>query len=897
MNVRDSIRPHILVVVSLAVPMVASDLPGQFDNVINVPPDPAPASIDSDTQLNILDGADFPSSFFTPFDAGNSDGTSTNVEVNIRGGTVGDRFVANAGSQVNIFGGVVGDGFTVRTGGGVSILGGQVGGSLYAENDSTVIISGGTIGDNLYADGTTITLLGDNFEVDLEPVEGLNSTADQVVLDFPFFRTLTGTLSDGTPIAFWSGHFAGDQLLGTVILEKAVLPPIGPPLIDASAGSLPYGIRAGQTLVVDSGGTVGDHFNAGSGSEVSILDGGVVGMNFEVNDAVVEVMGGNVGNGFEVFGDSSVDIRGGRIGEAFALHGGHVNISGGHLAGGINNDGASVRISGGAIGDGLNSFRTIEIFGSNFLLDGQPIPGLEFVGASRDVFSPFVGYTTLTGVLSDGSPFAFLRSDGDLTAATDFFPPPLSPGVILHVTGSPASDKGLIIASQGDIPHGLREGQTLIVDSNGIVPDDFTTTPLSAVVVETGGSVGDNFEAVGATVNILGGTVGHSMDATVGSDVMIAGGTIGSNFEISGDSRVEMSGGVIEQGLAVSDHSTLTISGGIAKQNIRIGDGASLFVSGGSLGRSFTASSGSTAVISGGLIGVLFRTEEGSDVTLVGDRFRLNDALIDGLNQVDDTVSVNLANNDRLTGFLEDGTRFVLSGAEQIDRITNGTLKLRVANVDPSPPDVITLRNEEAPGGVRFGQTLVVAEGGIVGDDFSAGFGSSILIQGGSIGDNFYSASSRVTIESGEVGNRFEMVRNTEFNILGGSVGDSLQAYSGSQLNMQGGVVGERFTARSGSNVNLYGRQFTLDGIDITHSLSYDVPTTISQRDVILSGILADGTRFEFGLNSEFGRGDVFQRNSKLTLTLLVPEPSGALLTLLGVMVVGRHPFRRRHPL
>jgi hypothetical protein len=50
--------------------------------VINVPPDSAPSSIGRSTPLNLGDGG----VIGTVFQAGNSDGSSSNVEVNISGG-------------------------------------------------------------------------------------------------------------------------------------------------------------------------------------------------------------------------------------------------------------------------------------------------------------------------------------------------------------------------------------------------------------------------------------------------------------------------------------------------------------------------------------------------------------------------------------------------------------------------------------------------------------------------------------------------------------------------------------------------------------------------------------------------------------------------------------------
>ena len=56
----------------------------QFNSVINIPPESDPGVIESDVQLNLLPFGTLGSNF----DAGEFNGTSTNVEVNITGGSI-----------------------------------------------------------------------------------------------------------------------------------------------------------------------------------------------------------------------------------------------------------------------------------------------------------------------------------------------------------------------------------------------------------------------------------------------------------------------------------------------------------------------------------------------------------------------------------------------------------------------------------------------------------------------------------------------------------------------------------------------------------------------------------------------------------------------------------------
>ncbi len=111
---------------------------------------------------------------------------------------------------------------------------------------------------------------------------------------------------------------------------------------------------------------------------------------------------------------------------------------------------------------------------------------------------------------------------------------------------------------------------------------------------------------------------------------------------------------------------------------------------------------------------------------------------------------------------------------------------------------------------------------------------------------------------------------HVEVNISGGSVGNAFDASGGSVVNISGSSVGRFFDANSGSEVNLFGTRFVLDSIDITASLTTNVPFTITDRDVTLNGLLADGSGFSFDLNSTNISGqDYFDPLALLTVTLV----------------------------
>ena len=131
----------------------------------------------------------------------------------------------------------------------------------------------------------------------------------------------------------------------------------------------------------------------------------------------------------------------------------------------------------------------------------------------------------------------------------------------------------------------------------------------------------------------------------------------------------------------------------------------------------------------------------------------------------------------------------------------------------PNDEAVITGRDEESIGGVTRQTTqLNVSDGGTVGEDFDANSGS-------------------------------------EMNISGGTVGVFFGALSGSVVNISGGTFGDVFDTFESSVVNLQGSEFSIDGTPLSN-LQAGQPFTITDRDVTLSGVLADGEPFSFDLNA-----------------------------------------------
>jgi hypothetical protein len=178
---------------------------------------------------------------------------------------------------------------------------------------------------------------------------------------------------------------------------------------------------------------------------------------------------------------------------------------------------------------------------------------------------------------------------------------------------------------------------------------------------------------------------------------------------------------------------------------------------------------------------------------------------------------------------------------------------------------------------------------GRIGDSFVANV-DSFNLYGGSIGrffnaegvinilggnfDNGLHAYGTLNLYSGSIGLFGTAHDGSTINVTGGSLANSFVANLGSTINVSGGSIGNDFDAHAASAVNLFGTQIVLDGVDVTSLLTEGVPWTISDRDVMLTGTLVDGSSFEFGLFSvDLDNRDYFAADADLTFTLITTIP------------------------
>ncbi|QEG33139.1 hypothetical protein [Bythopirellula goksoeyrii] len=432
-------------------------------------------------------------------------------------------------------------------------------------------------------------------------------------------------------------------------------------------------------------------------------------------------------------------------------------------------------------------------------------------------------------------------------------------------------------------------------------------------------------------VNIMGGTVDDYLRAYNGSTVNISGGSVGNHFESYAGSVVNITGGTVGRSYDASLNSLLNVSGGSVGTEFTAGFSSIVNISGGSFDERFIAKDSSKVRLSGGTFGRNYnfsvRVESGSEFTLVGNEFRVNGTPLTGLETLGTSLQLDLTDSDLLSGIFADGTPFAFHRRD--DSFASGTLHLESATIPSIGPAIVNASTDPLPLGIRNGQTLWVRDEAVVPHSFNLGLGSTLLIEGGALGRNLEAVDATVNILGGSVGDRFDALAGSAVNVSGGSIGDyffardstvtvaggtigsffraadstvdvfsgslghNTSAEEGSEVRFIGGEVPGRYIAGGGSttsiagglfnemaeflayensSVHLYGTQFELDGQDITSSLTYGSQVTIFDRDVRLTGLLADGSPITIDLYLEGGSGaDIFSPNAQLTITLIKP--------------------------
>jgi hypothetical protein len=412
--------------------------------------------------------------------------------------------------------------------------------------------------------------------------------------------------------------------------------------------------------------------------------------------------------------------------------------------------------------------------------------------------------------------------------------------------------------------------------------------------------------------------VNYQVRALRGSIVNLTGGEILDGIYAYDGGRVNVSGGTVDGFVHVSNQSSMNISGGMVTGGISL-IGGSLTVAGGNV-NNIDAYYDSQVELRGGRIGDRVYVSEEGRATLRGSDIR-----VDGVSLAEDESlgwygTLDLPMGAVLSGVFADGTPFAFTSDEG-DWFAPGTLEINSSTYFIRPRGITSILSPPMPPqGVRPGEELTLVAGQDGGTNFTAGWESTLTVNGGVIGDNFEAVGAAVNLLAGSIGNEMDALFGTEFNVLGGSVGYGLQAHRGSVVNMLGGSVAD-IVARSGSVVNItggtLGRQLD-DGFDYGGiAMEGDSEVNITGSEFVLggepielepgasvvldwdvfnysslSGVLGDGSPF-YAYFSDHGWSIPGPWNNDgprtiiltaMAANLQVPEPVGIALALLAIV-------------
>lgn len=425
-------------------------------------------------------------------------------------------------------------------------------------------------------------------------------------------------------------------------------------------------VFSGGALTV-RGGTIGERWEVAPGGRV-VAEGGEFGRDGVVAGRM-DMADGRTSFGLAVLSGGELNVTGGSVNDVVLRSGGRLNLSGGEVTSSMTIEGgAQAQLSGGktfsirndsggqvGIAGGLHYFSSSSngsqtvisggrfitdpdlysnavnmIEGSEFELNGVLVSGLNALGDQVTINSP--SGQLFAGVLADGSPFAFTKSNP----------------VRLRYRPASAAAPGVFDISSELPATQFRGGQTYNLLPGGKIGDDFTTARGNVINVR-GGEIGANLVVLGA-LNVQAGQVGSVLKILQGGAIQISGGRTGL-VTLSAGSAANVSGGWIAS--LDARNQAVTVTGG------RI-DQAQL--SGGE--------------ISGGaLVSISRQASSSSQLTFVGANFTLNGAAIAGLTTVGAQQSLALNSGNVLRGVLADGSPLIIDLAGP-SRPGFGTIRL-----------------------------------------------------------------------------------------------------------------------------------------------------------------------------------------------------------------------------
>lgn len=523
---------------------------------------------------------------------------------------------------------------------------------------------------------------------------------------------------------------------------------------------------------------------------------------------------------------------------------------------------STVNISGGTLSERFSAQdeATVNVHGGDFRLGGQLIPGLTELGDEIELALP--DDQTLTATLSDGTPIVFSRGDIDLFGVDST--------LRLKRTMVPYAP-GLIHVASHNAPQGVHGGQNLLLNDGGTLVDNFNGGFGSRVDI-FGGTIGRNFEAASAEINVDGTAVGFNFDAFLDSAVHFSNAIVGVNASGADNaatafdsSMMRFTDSTVGDALVAVGQATLTIENSQVGERLTLGDHATLNTNGATIGDNLWASGNSIVNITNSAVGSSLQVRDNASLIMNSGSLG-SSAFVKGTG----THQFNggtAGNNTVFQGDVEvtiDGTQF---GSDLLFR-DNAKAMLLSGSLGR---DVT----------VNRGATMTIA-GGIVGDDFSVGADSVVHIQDGKIGAlSDAGFGSLVNISGGEIGFGITIFDNATVNVTGGT------------FNPDG--FGATLLVHANANLNLFGHEFLLDGVPIPGLEDYGDTLLLTERGgAVLSGVLLDGSPIEFTLN-EVGSlfVDGIDPEANLRLTIAVPEPNSLVLLMFGLGMLAIHKWSK----
>ena len=286
-------------------------------------------------------------------------------------------------TEINLFpGSDTGNGFDVSNA-ELNIVGGELGSSVDIQAGSTLNVSSGAVGSNLDIEsGGTANISGGFFDSSFEGQAG--SVVNITGGDFSRFPDATDTAATSP----------GFDIRGTATISGGEF-----------GNSADFFVTSNTTI---SGGNFGNNVDLQGDA---VIDGGTFGTNTDI---------GNFSDTSTQNGNPTVTINGGTFTE-LDVDSGITTINGGTFIGGgtgvalaagatrDNDTLGTINIHGGDIQGLIEGFGNINLFGTDFAIDGTPLAGL----SSFDVFDPENGASSiLTGTLEDGNTISFELNQG-----------------------------------------------------------------------------------------------------------------------------------------------------------------------------------------------------------------------------------------------------------------------------------------------------------------------------------------------------------------------------------------------------------------------------------------------------------------------------------------------------